>query len=93
MSEKKNDMQFDGALITEQGITFAIVIVKPQVLNSYLECEKVRSGFSPVFPNVPIILMAQDSKGIPEYQGRKDIVNFLANISASQIPWERYTIT
>jgi hypothetical protein len=26
-------MQFDGVLLKEQGVTFAIVIVKPHVLN------------------------------------------------------------
>lgn len=29
-------MSFDGALIKEQGVTFAIVVVKPSVLTSVL---------------------------------------------------------
>ena len=83
-------MQFDGVLLKEQGITFAIVIVKPHVLNSSMECENARRSFTPVFPGVPIILMAQDSRGIPTYQGRTDIVRFLAKVSPSRIPWKRY---
>jgi hypothetical protein len=31
-------MQFDGVSLKEQGVTFAIVIVKPHVLNSSIEC-------------------------------------------------------
>lgn len=29
------------------------------------------------FGNIPIILMAQNSRGIPTYHGRQDIVHFL----------------
>lgn len=84
-------MQFDGALIREQGINFAIVIVKSHVLTSP-DREEIRKSFSSFFPpGVPIILMAQDIKGRPTYQGRKDIVRFLANIDYRRIPWKRYT--
>ncbi len=83
-------MQFDGALLKEQGVTFAIVIVKPHVLNSLIESDNARRSFSPVFPGVPIILMAQDSRGIPTYQGKPDIVRFLSKVSPSRIPWKRY---
>ena len=48
---------------------------------------------SDIFPNTPIILMAQDNKGVPTYQGRKDIVNFLVNIDINQIPWKEYTVS
>jgi hypothetical protein len=83
-------MQFEGALIKEQGVTFAIVVVKPHVLNSSSECNSARIGFSGVFPGVPIILMAQDSRGTPTYQGRTDIVRWLSNVHPSRIPWKRY---
>jgi hypothetical protein len=84
-------MSFDGALIKEQGITFAIVIVKSYVLQSSQQTEEARNSFSSFFPNVSIILMAQDSRGVPTYQGKKDIVKFLANIQPSRIPWKRYS--
>ena len=83
-------MQFEGAVIKEQGVTFAIVIVKSYVLNSNSECDNARRSFRSIFPGVPIILMAQDSRGIPTYQGRPDIVKFLSHIHPSRIPWERY---
>lgn len=84
-------MQFHGAKIKEQGVTFAIVIVKPQVLTSSSR-ESVRTQFIPVFGNIPIILMAQNPRGIPTYHGRKDIVRFLSKIHPSRIPWKIYTI-
>lgn len=83
-------MKFNGAVIKEQGVTFAIVVVKPYVLNNTSECEKTRRSFSQVFPGMPIILMAQNSRGVPTYQGKRDIVEFLRNVHPSRIPWKTY---
>lgn len=83
-------MSFDGALIKEQGVTFAIVVVKPHVLTSS-DKESIRQSFSKYFGYVPTILMAQNAKGIPTYDGRKDIVKFLAHVHPSRIPWKHYT--
>ncbi|RKI37498.1 hypothetical protein D7V86_15300 [bacterium D16-51] len=83
-------MSFDGALIKEQGVTFAIAVEKPYVLTSP-EKESIRRSFMRYFGNIPIILTAQNQKRIPTYNGRKDIVRFLANIHPSRIPWKHYT--
>ena len=85
-------MQFDGALVKEQVVCFAIAVVKPHVLNSATK-ESVRSGFKRYFGQVPIILMAQNSRGTPIYDGRRDIVKFLAGIHPARIPWKRYTVS
>ena len=86
-------MQFEGAVVKEQGVTFAIAIVKSYVLDSSNDRETARQGFARYFPPVPIILMAQNSRGVPTYHGRKDIVEFLANTDFSRIPWKRYTFS
>jgi len=83
-------IQLEGAVIKEQGQTFAIVIVKQNVLNSS-EKDEARSVYSNYFPGIPIILMAQDSRKVPTYYGRPDIVRFLSKLSISQIPWKKYT--
>ncbi len=84
-------MQFDGAIVNEQGVTFAIVVVNASaVINSFTINDAQRS-FERYFPGMPIILMNQDSNGTPTYYGREDIVNFLANIYMEQIPWKTYT--
>lgn len=85
-------MTFDGAVITEQGVTFAIVVVKPHIIQNSFSANKARNSFSVHFPGIPIILMAQNSRGLPTYHGRSDIVKFLANIHPSRIPWKRYTV-
>lgn len=87
-------MHFDGAIIKEQGVTFAILIVKPSVIRSTYEQRNMRNLLSSTFGyDTPIILMAKNSRGIPTYQGRKDIVNFLAKVHPSRIPWKSYSIS
>ncbi|MBW8002420.1 MAG: hypothetical protein FVQ80_10430 [Planctomycetes bacterium] len=83
-------MKFQGAVIKEQGVTFAIVIVKKTVVDNATSARKAIMSFQPIFSNIPIVLMAQDSRGTPTYYGRKDIVGFLANIPLSVIPWKEY---
>ena len=86
-------MQFEGAKVTEQGVTFGIVIVKPNVLNNSQEQTGARALGTQVFGPIPIVLMSQDSGGVPTYQGRPDIVQFLSNVFVEQIPWQRYTLS
>ena len=86
-------MKVQGAVIKEQGLTFAIVIVKKYVVDSQTQSNDAVNSFGRLFPGMPLVLMAQDSRGIPKYRGRKDIVNFLVNIHPSQIPWKEYTFS
>lgn len=85
-------MKFQGAVIKEQGITFAIVIVKKYILGQKAEADKAIQNFQSFFPGVPLVLMAQDSRGVPTYYGRQDISRFLAGVPISAIPWKEYTI-
>lgn len=84
-------MKFDGAVITQHRITFAIAVVKSYALHRS-DRESIRKGYSSIFGNIPIILAAQDSSGNITYHGRKDIVKHLANIDPLQIPWQTYTV-
>jgi len=83
-------MTFDGAIIREQGVTFGIAVVKSHVLNTTEVNESILT-FQRILGVAPVVLMAQDSRGVPTYYGRKDIVNFLASIDMSRIPWKTYT--
>lgn len=84
-------MQFQGAVVKEQGVTFAIAVVKSHVLSSPTERDKAQMGFSLVFPGLPMVLAAQEG-GRWKYYGRPDIIKFLASISPSRIPWKTYTL-
>jgi hypothetical protein len=43
------------------------------------------------FPVLPIILMSQDGWDTPTFFGRRDIIQFVSNVSISRIPWKRYS--
>ena len=84
-------MQLEGAVIKEQGQTFAVVVVKRHITDNRQEAARASQSFSRCFPGMPIVLMSQDSRGTPTYFGRRDIANFLARVPMSSIPWKRYT--
>ena len=86
-------MRIQGAVIKEQGQTFAIVVVKPRVLRSQTAVAEAIAAFEPVFGGVPIVLMAQDSKGRPTYYGRRDIASFMAKVPIYSVPWKEYSIS
>ena len=85
-------MKIQGAVIIEQGVTFAIIVVNQTVTNYTTRAVQVRAYLSQFFPNMPIILMSQDKNGTPHYYGRKDIVEFLRSIRLDHIPWKFYHI-
>ena len=87
-------MQINGAIIKEQGVTFGIIVVKQHVISSDSSAREARDNFQSLLPEfsvIPLILAAQDSRGRFSYWGKPDIVDFLASIDSSRIPWKRYT--
>lgn len=86
-------IKIQGAVIKEQGVTFAITVVKHHILNSQQQCQEAALSYRSLFPGMPIVLMAQDSRGVPSYWGRRDIVNFLSRVHPAQIPWKEYTFS
>ena len=85
-------MRFQGALIKEQGVSFAVVIVKKHVLDNSFEATKAIRSFQPIFPGVPVVLMARDLRGTPSYYGRRDIAKFLSRVPLSSIPWKEFEV-
>jgi hypothetical protein len=86
-------MKFQGAIVKEQGVTFAIIIVKKHLLDNRLEADRTIRALQPLFPGLPVVLMAQNSRGVPSYFGRPDIARFLANTTLEAIPWKEYTVS
>lgn len=84
-------MQVTGAVIREQGITFAVVVVKPHVIHDTQQALSAIAEFTPIF-RTPVVLMAQESGGRPRYYGRKDIAQFMSRVPLQAIPWKKYTI-
>ena len=85
-------MTIHGAVIIEQGVTFAIISVRPMITQYTIRATNFRRSMASIFPNMPIILMSQDKDGQPHYFGRKDIVDFLKTVRVDQIPWKQYKV-
>lgn len=86
-------MQIIGSIVQEQGVTFAIVLVKKNVVDNPLERDKATESFTSLFPGMPLVLAAQDSAGAFTFYGRKDISAFLASTDPTAIPWKEYTVS
>lgn len=86
-------MTIDGAVIREQGVTFAVVVVQRHVIDSSYSAANAIRAFQPCFPGMPVVLMAQDGLGVPTYYGRRDISQFMANVPFHSVAWKRYTFS
>jgi hypothetical protein len=85
-------MTFEGAVVKEQNVTFAVVVVKQHVVDNSAEASRTIVSFRPVFPGLPVVLMGQDSFGRPKFYGRRDIVNFLSHVPLQAILWRKYEL-
>jgi hypothetical protein len=82
---------FKGALIKEQGVTFAVVEVPWSVISGGDEvARKERERYEPVFKDIPIVLAYRGADRRARFAGRPDIVKFLVSAGWARIPWKRY---
>jgi hypothetical protein len=85
-------LELIGSVIKEQGITFAVVLVKKYVIDNRSEADNLIQALRiQIFQGMPVVLMAENSGRIQTY-GRDDIAKFLANINPRRIPWKKYWI-
>lgn len=83
-------MRFQGAVIREQGVTFALVVVTRSAIDGGHR-ESVLGTASRLFPGLPVVLVAQDGSGRARYYGRKDIAAYMARVPLEAVPWRWYT--
>ena len=85
-------MTIQGAVVREPGVTFAIVVVKRYVVDNRTEADQTIRSFAPLFPGLPVVLMSQDSRGVPTYFGRRDIAQFMSSVPRIAVPWKEYSV-
>jgi hypothetical protein len=83
-------VKLTAALVKEQRVLFAVVLVKSYVLNSVERGQTIQAA-QQFFPGYNIILMSQDGRGIPTFFGRRDIVGFLQSVPVNSLPWKEFT--
>lgn len=81
---------FKAALVREQNTTFAVVLVKDHVLNSPSTADNlIRSAI--VALRCPLVVLMGESNR--KLRGnRQDVVNFVARVHPSRLPWKTWTI-
>lgn len=58
-------------------VTFALAIVKSNVVSDRAECSKIEAALQVMFPGVSVILVAEDCKdGLASHQRRQAISDF-----------------
>lgn len=82
-------MNMTAAVVREQGVTFAVVLVKPSAMQTYNR-DATQTSFARYFPGKPVVLCSQDGRGVPSYYGRRDLVDFCSNLLMGQLPWREF---
>ena len=85
-------MQFEAAVMDAEGTTFAVVIVKRDVISNSHEANSIIAAIEKVLEGKPVVLMAQDSEGAPTYYGRDDIAGFMTTVPVDSIPWQKFSL-
>jgi hypothetical protein len=76
------------ALVREQGVEFGVVLVRDHVVDNPTERENLLTAWTAELRR-PIALMGDHRH---RTYGRRDIVNWLTNVSPSQLPWRTLTL-
>ena len=83
--------KWQGAIIQEQQVKFAVMLVKRSVMDSRIEKEKALKILA-VKMGLPVVLAAKRPDGGLDYWGRKDLTAFLSNYPPESLPWREITI-
>lgn len=86
-------MKIQAAVTKEQGVTFVVVVVKRHIVQHAQQAKDAIQSFAHFFPQMPIVLMGQDSRSVPTYFGRQDIARFLSKIDYRRLPWKEFTFS
>jgi hypothetical protein len=86
------ETELTAAVIIEQNITFAVVLVKSSTLDDKNFADGLIKTLEPSFGGVPVVLMVQDENGTPSYYGRPDIAEFLSKTPLESMPWKKYAL-
>lgn len=85
------ETKFEAAVVTEQGKTIAVVSVQPSIFQNSNNAIMIIKALLPIFPGMPVMLMALDNQETPAYYGRSDLVLLLESINIKEAPWKEIT--
>lgn len=78
------------ALVKEQGVTFAVALVKNHVLNSPSTADQMIQSVARHLGCPLVVLMGESNRKLRG--NRRDVVKFVSRLHPSQLPWKKWTI-
>lgn len=78
------------ALVREQGVTFAVVMVKNHVLDNPTTADQVIQAAGASLGCSLVVLMGESNRKLRG--SRRDVVNFVSKLHPSRLPWRKYDI-
>lgn len=82
--------QMTAALVREQGVTFAVVLVKNHVVLSQQQSSETIRSASVALGCPLVVLMGETNRKLRG--NRNDVVRFVANLHPSRLPWKKWTV-
>lgn len=82
--------QLHAAIVREQNITFAVAMMKDHVLNSPATADEQIQAVASALGCHLVVLMGERNRKLRG--NRKDVVDFVARIHPSRLPWKKYQI-
>jgi hypothetical protein len=85
-------MNYDAAFIKENGVEIGIFATTMNIINDKMQADNlIKYCENQILAGYQVVLMAQDSQGIPHYYGKQSLVRILEAINFSEIHFRRYT--
>ena len=81
------------SVMTEEGVTFAVVQVQGYKVETPQEAEETIQAYAPLFPGLPVVVMAVGAGGRPTiYWGRDDLATFMSGVHSASLAWRVYRL-
>ena len=78
------------ALVREQGVTFAVALMKDHVLDNPMLADQQIRAVAAALGCPLVVLMGEGNRRLRG--NRRDVVDFVASIHPSRLPWKEYRI-
>jgi hypothetical protein len=86
-------MDVVGSVMTEQGVTFAVVQVQGYKVETPQEAEETIEAYAPLFPGLPVVVMAVGTGERPTtFWGRDDLATFMSGVHPASLAWRVYRL-
>lgn len=76
----------------KKGVTFTVVQVNSEVFDVPGRAMDTMNALRPEYPDMAIVLMSRNKKGVPVFFGRPDLVNGLGDAALRDVKWTEETL-